>query len=226
MENWKKIVINGQETFYSVSDLGNVRNDKTKTILAGSINNNGYKMVHLRQRVDKYCSVHRLVMKAFCPCELEDDLEVDHIDGDKTNNRLDNLRWCNRIKNMRSYRGNSVGKCYQYDLDGNFIQEFANFTEASKELGIDDTSIWMCMTEQYRRIDKWQFKNYKKDKIEPWCHPGSKLTYVYTDDGDFVQTYRSQADAAKAFGVSKSSIQRYVKGVRKLPGYVFSEIPL
>lgn len=226
MENWKKIFIDGKETFYSVSDLGNVRNDSTKTILGGTINNTGYKMVHLRQRIDKYCSVHRLVMKAFCPCELDDDLEVDHIDGDKTNNKLENLRWCNRIENMRSYRANSLGKCCQYDLDGNFIQEFINFSAAAKALNLDETSIWMCVTEQYQHLSKWQFKSYKKNKIDAWNNPKAKMTYVYRDNGDFVKSYKSQTEAAKDFGVSKSSVQRYVKGLRKMPGYVFSEIPL
>jgi hypothetical protein len=62
-ENWKKIVINGIETFYSVSDLGRIRNDSTGTFLKGSISKNGYRMVHLRYRVDKVCSVHRLVAR-------------------------------------------------------------------------------------------------------------------------------------------------------------------
>ena len=100
-EKWKKIVINNQETFYSVSNLGRVRNDKTKTFLGGTVNNNGYQMVHLRQRIDKYCSVHRLVMKAFCPCENQDDLEINHIDGNKLNNVLSNLEWVTCSENIK-----------------------------------------------------------------------------------------------------------------------------
>ena len=47
-------------------------------------------MVHLRMRIDKMCSVHRLVMKAFKPCSLMDELQVNHIDGNKDNNNINN----------------------------------------------------------------------------------------------------------------------------------------
>ena len=225
-EKWKKIVINNQETFYSVSNLGRVRNDKTKTFLGGTVNNNGYQMVHLRQRIDKYCSVHRLVMKAFCPCENQDDLEINHIDGNKLNNTLSNLEWVNRIENMRAYRSNSIGKCYQYDLEGNFIQEFENFTEASKALSLDAYSIWRCLREEYQHLDKFQFKSYYKDKIPGWSNSKAKKTFVYTDEGELIKVYNSQREAATDFGVSHQSVSRYVKGIRKLKGFVFSDIPL
>lgn len=225
-EEWRKIIINSQETFYSVSNLGRIRNDKTKTYLTGTVNNNGYKMVHLRQRIDKYCSVHRLVMKAFCPCENQDELEINHIDGNKLNNILTNLEWVNRIENMRAYRSNTLGRCYQYDLDGNFIQVFENFSEAANILHLDAYSIWRCMRDEYQHLANFQFKNYYKEKISSWTHPAAKKIYVYRDDGEFVKTYNSRTEAAKDFGVSHQSISRYVQGTRKLKGFVFSNIPL
>lgn len=45
--------------------------------------------------------VHRLVLMAFKPVENMDNLEVNHIDGDKKNNRLDNLEWCTSSENQR-----------------------------------------------------------------------------------------------------------------------------
>ena len=136
-EIWKKIIINNQETFYSVSNYGNVRNDSTKTLLNGSIANNGYKMVHLRQRIDKNCSVHRLVMKAFCPCEGMDELQINHKDGNKLNNHIDNLEWSTSLENIRHSFINGLQKyemrpCHQYDINGNYIQSFVNALEASK----------------------------------------------------------------------------------------------
>ena len=53
-----------------------------------------------------------------------------------------------------------------------------------------------------------------------------KGVYVYTDDGKFVNFYNSQTKCAKNFGVAASSICRYIKGTRKLKGFVFSRIPL
>ena len=65
IENWKKVA--GYET-YSVSDLGNVRNDKTKRILKTGWCKGGYLKVNLRN--DKKPStkkIYRLVAAAFLP---------------------------------------------------------------------------------------------------------------------------------------------------------------
>lgn len=230
-KEWKKIVINNQETFYSVSNYGDIRNDSTGTLLQGSIANNGYRMVHLRYRINKNCSVHRLVMKAFKPCEDMDELQINHIDGNKLNNYIENLEWSTALENMRhSYINNLQQKkmrpCYQYDLDGNFIREFLNPHEAAKILDLDYTNIWRCVTEQQQHYFKYQFKEYKKNKISAWNHSNKNSIYVYTDDGDFVNFYPSQKEAAKAFGVAESSISRYIKGIRKMNGFVFSKTPL
>ena len=230
-KKWKKIVIDNQETFYSVSNYGEIRNDSTGTLLAGTIANNGYRMVHLRYRVDKVLSVHRLVMKAFSPREDMDELQINHIDGNKINNYIENLEWSTALENMRHSYLNHLQKyemkpCYQYDLEGNFIREFQNSNEAAKELGCDHTNIWRCVTDQQQHYKTWQFKSYKADKISKWDNPNKNAIYVYDDNGIFIATYNSQREAAKAFGVAESSISRYVKGIRKMTGFVFSKVPL
>ena len=216
-EIWKKIIINGQETFYSVSNLGHVRNDSKKTLVKGYINNKGYRMIHLRMRIDKMCSVHRLVMKAFKPCSLMDELQVNHIDGNKDNNNINNLEWCTGLENIRhSYliglQSKKMLPCYQYDLEGNFIQEFINAHEAAKQLNMD--------------YKKYQFKDYKKDKIPPFYNPNMKTVFIYTTDGTFVQKFNSQEEAAKAFGIAESTVSRLIKNQRPLKEFIFSRTPL
>lgn len=230
-KKWKKIIVDNKETFYSVSNYGEVRNDSKMTLLKGSVSNNGYLMVHLRYRVDKYLSVHRLVMKAFYPCENMDDLQINHKDGNKLNNYIENLEWSTAMENMRHSFLNGLQKnemipCYQYDLDGNFIKEFVNGNEAAKELSCDYTNIWRCLTEQQQHYKNWQFKKYKKNKIPKWDNPNKNIVYVYDDEGNFVGNYDSQKSAAKTFGVAESSIHRYIKGTRKLKGFTFSKVPL
>jgi hypothetical protein len=74
---------------YSVSDTGLVRNDRTGRILRGQVLPNGYAYVHLRP-ADKNFYIHRLV--ATCFIENPDmKPEVNHIDGNKLNNCVDNL---------------------------------------------------------------------------------------------------------------------------------------
>ena len=95
-EEWKDIPhFNG----FQVSNDGRVRN-KHGRILKGSINNNGYQMVHLRTKdKNKLCTVHRLVAEAFIP--NPDNLPfVNHKDENKLNNEAENLEWCTSSYNM------------------------------------------------------------------------------------------------------------------------------
>ncbi len=230
-KQWKKIIIDNKETFYSVSNYGEIRNDSTGTLLQGSVANNGYRMVHLRQRIDKNCSVHRLVMKAFYPCEDMDELQINHIDGNKLNNRIDNLEWSTALDNMRhSFKTGlqrfEMKECHMYDLKGNYIKSFINSREAEKEIKIDNSNILRCMSGQQTHCKQYQFRDFKKDKIEEWKDWEKNTVFVYTDNGEYVNTYESQKDCAKDFGVAESSISRYIKGTRKLKGFVFSKIPL
>ena len=228
---WKKIIINNIDTFYSVSNYGDIRNDSTGTLLLGSVSKNGYKMVHLRYRIDKICSIHRLVMKAFKPCENMDDLQVNHIDGDKTNNHLNNLEWSTALKNMQhSYKmglqKRTMMPCHQYDLDGNFIKSFINSSVAAKELKADYINIWKCVTEQQNHYKTWQFKKYKKNKIAPWYNIKANAVYLYDDKGEFINKFNSQKECAEKLGLGASSVSRFINGSRKLKGFVFSRIPL
>lgn len=231
MENWKKIEIDGQPTCYSVSDKGRVRNDKRKSILKGYVANNGYRMVHLRTRVEKMCSVHRLVAKAFMPCPEMDDLQINHKDGNKLNNNIANLEWSTALENMRhSYltglQPKELVPCHIYSLNGDFIKSYASIADAAKDLKIDAGNVYRCVQEEQKHYLQYQFKSYKRDKIPQWTDPSLKEVYVYTDDGVFVRRYQSQKECAKAFGVAESSIYRYIKGTRKLKDFVFSNKPL
>lgn len=231
MEQWKKIIIEGQPTCYSVSDMGRVRNDKKNTYLEGYIANNGYRMVHLRYRIDKMCSVHRLVMKAFCPIPEMDDLQINHKDGNKLNNNLDNLEWSTALENMRhSFRKGlqprQLRPCYAYDLKGYYITAFESVADASRQLNIDDANIFRCLDGLQTHIHQYQFRDYKVPKIDEWSKPQNKKVYVYKDTGEFIKVYNSQKECAQDFGVADSSISRFVKGTRKLEGFVFSRIPL
>jgi hypothetical protein len=87
---------------YSVSRLGRVRNDVTGRILKAGINTSGYQHVRLsKEGKPKTCTIHRLVCEAFH--ENPNDYKcVDHIDRNKQNNHVNNLRWASYQMNNRN----------------------------------------------------------------------------------------------------------------------------
>lgn len=108
---WKPI--KGYEGLYEVSDVGEVKALK-RTINQGkchrtweehivkfSVDGNGYFRTNLaKDGVNKTVKVHRLVAEAFIP-NPSNLPEVNHIDGNKQNNHVENLEWCSRSENLK-----------------------------------------------------------------------------------------------------------------------------
>jgi hypothetical protein len=103
-EIWK--YIKGTNNNYSVSSLGKVKSNgfydslnrwKPSKILKGSDNANGYLSVSLGRNNRFY--IHRLVASEFLSLKLDGELHVNHLDGIKSNNILDNLEIVTRSQN-------------------------------------------------------------------------------------------------------------------------------
>ena len=98
MEEFKKI--DGYEN-YEVSNLGNVKNTKTNRILKPQKNRGYYNVDLYKNGIKQTLIIHRLVGYAFIP-NPENLREIDHIDRDRTNNSISNLRWVSRSNNNRN----------------------------------------------------------------------------------------------------------------------------
>ena len=90
---------------YEVSDLGNIRNKKTNRILKTKFNNCGYKQLKLSKNgINKMYSVHRIVAEAFI-INIESKPFVNHKNGNKSDNRVENLEWVTRSENdLHAYK--------------------------------------------------------------------------------------------------------------------------
>jgi len=98
MEQFKRIIGFGR---YEISDGGNVRNCKNKKIVKISDNGKGYMKVSLIGDDNKRrtCRVHRLVASHFIPNPTNAET-VDHINENKKDNTVTNLRWCSHKENI------------------------------------------------------------------------------------------------------------------------------
>lgn len=162
MEQWKDI--KGYEGLYQVSNLGNVKSIekldslgrlRKERILKPYMSPEGYLRLTLSKKdKQKKHLVHRLVAQAFL--ENPDNLsEVNHKNEDKSDNRVENLEFCDRRYNVnygtgiqRKAEKQINGKCsktvYQYTLNGEFVKEFPSTMEVERQLGYFQTNIGKC----------------------------------------------------------------------------------
>lgn len=153
-EVWKDI--KNYEGLYQISNLGRVKSfprkgtqTKEERILKYKYDKKGYCCVSLHNKKPKPFKVHRLVAMAFIE-NKEGKVQVNHIDGDKKNNRVDNLEWCTNGENQKHaykiglQKSTRKKKIKQYDLNNNFIKMWESITQASKELNIKRENISAC----------------------------------------------------------------------------------
>lgn len=127
------------EKFYHISNNGIIKRIKDDKLLSGILRN-GYVRYNLK---GKLYSTHRLVYETFIG-SIPQGMVIDHIDGDKSNNELSNLRCISQSENAINAQKNGhkgQHKVAQYDLNNNFIKEFPSFTAAAKEMGVSYAAI-------------------------------------------------------------------------------------
>lgn len=201
VEIWKDIP--NYEGLYQVSNYGRIKSVARQVKYQNSLRNvrekirktfigkQGYERVELSKNGEnKKYNVHRLVAETFInKNEKEKDydryLEVNHINGIKTDNRAENLELVTRSENeLHAYKmnlakntdkqrntarlwckENKIKPIIQLSLDGKFIKEWKSAIEVEKQLGISRKNISQCITGRnktaggYKWITKEAFKS-------------------------------------------------------------------
>lgn len=166
---WAYVI--GFEGLYRVSDTGVVHSCRSYKNI-GFINTAGYvSAVLCKKSISKKWMVHRLVAEHFID-KVEGKVFINHKDGNKSNNHYSNLEWCNMLENnIHAYAtGLKVlpkGKddkrsqpIIQYDLNGNFIKEWAGAREAQRLGGFRQSNIWHCLVGNQHKSQGfiWRYK--------------------------------------------------------------------
>ena len=190
MEEWKTVIVNGEVyNNYMVSNLGNVKSlnynhTGKEKILKPAKDRDNYLIVNLSKngKRKKYL-IHRLAAEVFIP-KIEGKEFVDHINGIRDDNRIDNLRWCTNKENSnfdlaRKHRseerkGKYIGeKCYWYGkhhteetkrkiakANGKQVlcielnKIYGSTCEAERETGIKQANISKCCNRERKSSGK------------------------------------------------------------------------
>lgn len=163
------------------SNLGRVKSyyrySKGKILNNRDINNLGYVRIKI---AGKRYSLHRFIAELFVP-NPENKPEVNHKDGDKQNNRADNLEWTTRSENQkhayklglqkpsekqrrtvsRWNKENRTKKIYQYDIEDNLIKIYNSCKDCSQFFGVSEATISRCCTQH--KLYKGYKLSYRKE---------------------------------------------------------------
>ena len=140
---------------YQVSDNGRVRSFcryPNGRFLKPGTNRLGYLYVVLYLYGERnYCVIHRLVLETFVG-PWPEGMETNHLDGDKRNNRVENLEWVTHSENMiHAYQNglktpNIEKKVRQFTKGRHFVDRYKSLSEASRQTGVNLGHLSECCT--------------------------------------------------------------------------------
>lgn len=182
MEIWKDI--KGYEGIYEVSDIGRVRSKEGKTTYTDKHGTRTWQQRIMKQKISKdKCHriilwkdgksktwlVHILVAIAFLGDRSEEEMFINHKDGNRSNNIIENLEWCTRLENNNHAFDNDLmntnTKVILEDKDTGEIIKFRSMTKASHFLGHKDAYISNLVKKNKYFTNKYRVYVSKPNKV-------------------------------------------------------------
>ena len=197
-EKWRDI--ENYEGLYQISNYGRImsfprRGTSSHLRILEPRKNKGYLQVGLhKNKKEKKFFIHQLVAKAFIR-NLERKPQVNHIDGNKENNKVDNLEWCNNSENqIHAYKIGLKKKrsfeIIQYTLDMKRVKKWNCVSEIEKSTGFHYQNISACCKNKQKTayriyMEIWKggkqmkrtWKNFRIDPNKVYMRIGRAVVY-------------------------------------------------
>ena len=220
-EIWKEVTLMGK--IIMVSSYGRIKGFKGRLVKLYK-SSNGYLVFkywngkHVENKL-----VHRLVAEAFIP-NPDNKTELDHIDTDRTNNRIDNLRWVTRSENClnpitverksRLMKGRVMSDETRRKMSnsriGNKNSLGYKWTEEQKSKLVGRKYKPIDYTEEVRR----KISNARKSMAKPISQ--------FTSEGVFIAHFSSSREAAEFLNICRRNIDYCISGKQKTcKGFIF-----
>ena len=212
------------EKKYYVSNLGRFKNSYGQIMENYKINDNGYIRIYI---YNKTFGLHRLVAYTFLE-NPENKEQVNHKDGNKLNNNVENLEWCSNAENQKhkfeiGLGNNYTRKVIQYDLEFNKLKEFNSIVEASKELNIGKSGIGATCLYKQKHSGGFIFRYAedltidKSEKVFINKNIGRNVGQ-YDLNMNLIEKHNSIVCASRKVGIHKNNIWGVINNFRKTAG--------
>ena len=210
---------------WEVSNLGHLRNKRTKRVTSGGLTKQGYMRTTLKTvsgEIRRFV-VHQLVLRTFVGEPPIGKEIVNHKNEIKTDNRVENLEWCDCKYNINY--GTAIQRRVETAKQNGSYYNRPITEETRKRMSESQKNRWT----QEMRDDKRQEmlgennpmygKKHTEDAIRRSANGHKKTVYQYSDTGEFIREWESSTDAAKYYGVVVNAITNAIDSKYKSCGY-------
>lgn len=222
-EIWKEI--NG----YKISNYGTIIGRKGEPLSKKPDKRSGYLTcsINLGKPYGIVNGQHRVVGIAFCE-GYNKDLQINHKDANKGNNRADNLEWVTNQGNMNHVSDNRLNPrsswCCEIDKNGKIIEIYVSQSVAERKTIASVCNIFLCCHGKRDSAKGHRFRFYNENTNEYVKTKFDDTTYKYRSTTRksirCIETnvvYLTQMDASRDLKINQSEISNYLNGKRKHP---------
>lgn len=232
----KQIIVDNQVTQYSITENGECYNNNTGKFLKGQISNSGYLNYNLTlpDGTKKRKYAHRLVALAYIS-NTENKPEVNHIDGNKLNNNVNNLEWVtpseNQLHNTEISNKISLKEVYQFDKNKKLVGHYNGISQASRETGVTLSLITQEMNKKVKTLTAGYYWSNSPDtnfetNFFPKTGKAKRVGMYDIQTGELCKVFDSTGEAGRWLGVKRPShIGECCRGkIKTYKGYIWRYI--